>query len=82
MWVFPGNASHIGRRQQQQDAYALSDFADTHFIEHGGYLAIVADGIGGMAHGAEASNLATSTFMASYQSKPVLRDIEDALDEA
>lgn len=82
MWVFPGNASDIGRRKQQQDSYALSDFADTAFIDHGGYLAVVADGIGGMLHGAEAAHIATTAFMSSYQSKPVLQDVDEALDEA
>ena len=82
MWVFPGNASHIGRRNQQQDAYALSDFSDHRFVDHAGYLAIVADGIGGMLHGAEASHIATSAFLASYQAKSVLHEVDEALDDA
>lgn len=82
MWVFPGNASHIGSRKQQQDAYALSDFADLGFVNHGGYLALIADGIGGMLHGAEAAQIATSAFLSNYQSKSVLRDVGEALDQA
>lgn len=82
MWVFPGNASHIGCRPEQQDAYALSDFTDHRFVDHGGYLAVVADGIGGMSHGAEAAQIATSAFLASYQSKSVLREVDESLDQA
>lgn len=82
MKVSPGNASHIGRRQQQQDAFALSDFDDAEFIEHGGYLAVVADGVGGLAHGAEAADTAVSRFVADYRSKFEQQSVDSALDEA
>lgn len=82
MQVLPGNASHIGLRLQQQDAYALSDFNDSEFVDHGGYLAVVADGIGGMLYGTDAANLAVAAFMDSYLSKPMLRDIDEAMDTA
>lgn len=82
MKVLPGNASHIGRRQQQQDAFALSDFADAAFVEHGGYLAVVADGVGGLLHGAEAADIAVTRFVADYLSKASEQTVSDALDEA
>ncbi len=82
MKVLPGNASHIGCRGQQQDAFALSDFADTDFIEHGGYLAVLADGIGGLLHGADAANLAVSHFVTEYLRKFPEQSVEDTLDAA
>ena len=82
MKVLPGNASHIGHRHQQQDAFAFSDFADADFIAHGGYLALVADGIGGLPHGAEAADIATASFLTSYLFKPVELSVADALDSA
>jgi len=82
MKVLPGNASHIGSRHEQQDAFALSDFADSAFIKHGGYLAVVADGIGGLKHGAEAANRAVSYFLSSYLNKSELIPISTALDIA
>ncbi len=82
MQVLPGNASHIGLRRQQQDAYALSDFDDSEFVDHGGYLAVVADGIGGMLHGGDAAKMAVAAFMNSYLSKYMLREVDETLDTA
>lgn len=82
MNVLPGNASHIGSRFEQQDAFALSDFADADFVSHGGYLAVVADGIGGLLHGMEAANTAVTHFVSQYMAKPRGQSVEDALDAA
>lgn len=82
MQVIPGNAIHIGQRKQQQDAFALSDFDDAEFVAHGGYLAVVADGIGGLQYGAQAAMVATSEFVEHYMCKPPEQPVEDALDEA
>ena len=67
--VTPGNAQHVGARSEQQDAFGFSAFDDASFVEHAGVLAIVADGMGGMAMGREASAIAVRTFLASYAAK-------------
>lgn len=82
MDVTPGNASHIGQRQQQQDAFALSDFADQEFIAHGGYLAVVADGIGGLLNGAQAANIAVTEMVNRYLAKSSIHSVDHALDQA
>lgn len=82
MVVLPGNATHIGQRSQQQDVFALSDFADHEFIAHGGYLAVVTDGIGGLLYGAEAAHIATSRFVESYLAKSSELSVSEALDIA
>ena len=82
MLVLPGNASHIGQRAQQQDAFALSDFADDAFVAHGGYLAVVADGVGGLLYGAEAAHIATRRFVEAYLSKPRESSIGEAMNSA
>lgn len=82
MELLPGNASEIGGRQQQQDVFALSDFGDEAFVAHGGYLALVADGIGGLMFGAEAAYVAVASFLSSYRNKPVEQDVDQALDDA
>ena len=82
MLVQPGNASDIGQRQQQQDAFALSDFADADFVSHGGYLAVLADGIGGLRYGAEAAEIAASKFVEHYLAKPRQQSVDAALDAA
>ncbi len=82
MKVTPGNAQYQGERKDQQDTCWISRMDDQAFIQHGGILAIVADGMGGLANGAEASRLATTTFSNGYLSKPVEQSVRDALDEA
>jgi len=78
----PGNAQDVGKRDDQQDSFGFSDPRDTTFMAHGGMLAIVADGMGGMAHGAEASRLAVRAFLQQYASKQLGEPITQALGRA
>lgn len=82
MVVYPANAQHLGSRKEQQDAFGISDLSDTTFISHGGGLAVVADGMGGLAEGGKASSLAVKTFLEAYARKSPKETIEDALDRA
>lgn len=50
-------AQHLGMRRQQQDAFGFSEPAASPFV------AVVADGMGGMRNGAEASRLALREFL-------------------
>lgn len=79
MNIIPGNAQHIGARAEQQDAFGFSDIADKSFTRHGGVLAVVADGMGGLANGREASNLAVRTMLAAYAAKVPTETIPAAL---
>lgn len=67
--VVPGNSQFLGARDKQEDSLGCSDFSDRAFVAHGGYLAVVADGMGGMAHGREASQVAVRVFLETYQAK-------------
>jgi protein phosphatase len=78
----PGNAQHRGGRDQQQDSFGFSDPADRDFMNHGGLLAVVADGIGGMADGADASRIAVHTFLQSYAAKDQAETVGHALRRA
>lgn len=86
MIVRPGNCQHIGARSSQQDAFGFSDKDDLAFVAHGGALAVVADGMGGMANGGEASHLAVRAFLHAYMAKQTDETITAAmlraLDEA
>jgi protein phosphatase len=74
-----GNAQHIGTRQEQQDAFGFSDPGDKSFVEHGGFLGVVADGMGGLTHGSEASYAAVRSFLQAYRLKTATESIADAL---
>lgn len=82
----PGNAQHIGSREEQQDSFAFSDLADESFVPHGGVLAVVADGMGGIAAGGEASGAAVRAFLEAYLAKtpaePIARALTRSLDAA
>jgi protein phosphatase len=79
MRILPGNAQHIGSRRQQQDSFGFSDLADESFRRHGGVLGVVADGMGGMAHGDAASREAVRAFLSAYQMKTEVESIPEAL---
>ncbi|MEZ5403901.1 MAG: protein phosphatase 2C domain-containing protein [Bryobacteraceae bacterium] len=74
-----GNAQHIGRRSQQQDAFCFSNTGDEAFVSHGGVAAVLADGMGGMQHGGEASRTAAAAFLNAYRRKNTDEPIRDAL---
>jgi len=74
-----GNAQIQGARPEQQDAFGFSDKDDAIFVQHGGVLAVVADGMGGHAWGGEASRVAVKTFLRTYMGKPKNGKIPDAL---
>lgn len=86
MIISPGNCQHIGSRSSQQDAFGFSDKDDAEFVAHGGVLAVVADGMGGMSNGGQASHLAVRTFLHAYMTKvdnePVSTAMLRALNEA
>ena len=74
-----GNAQHIGSRQQQQDSFGFFNLEPHSLCGHAGMLAVVADGMGGMAHGEVAGRLAVDTFLAAYQRKTESETIPESL---
>jgi protein phosphatase len=66
------SAQHQGARKEQQDAYACFD----------GYMAVVADGMGGMRLGREAADAAVRAFLDAYAEKTEREAIPDALRRA
>jgi PPM family protein phosphatase len=82
MRFLPGNAQHIGARHSQQDWFGFADPDDGEFIAHGGFLAIVCDGMGGMEYGDAASRTAVRAFLDAYQRKSPAESIPDALERS
>lgn len=64
--VTPYNAQHIGSRDEQQDYFAYSNIFDRNEQKRAGIAAVLADGMGGMANGRQASHTATDVFLKSY----------------
>lgn len=58
-----GNFQGIGQRDQQEDSFYISKYAE---IEERGLLAIISDGMGGMLNGKAASNLAINSFLRQF----------------
>jgi PPM family protein phosphatase len=79
MKIAAGNAQHIGARQEQQDSFGFSDPGNEALVSHGGFLGVVADGMGGLSHGSEASHTAVRSFLQTYESKTPNESIPDAL---
>jgi len=82
MRFLPGNAQHIGARRSQQDSFGFSDPADTGFVQHGGFLAVVCDGMGGMEHGDLAGRTAVRAFLESYARKMAHETVPAALERS
>lgn len=80
--VKPANAQHKGQRESQQDAFGFSSMADTAFAQHGGHLAVLADGMGGLENGAWASTQGVRVFIEAYAGKSAHEPIEVALQRA
>lgn len=79
MRYLPANAQHIGARDYQQDFFGFADPSDHDFLAHGGFLAVLCDGMGGMAHGDVASQVAVRTILEEYGQKTPEETIPDAL---
>ncbi len=66
VYVMPYNAQHIGTRDEQQDYFAYSDLMDADSLRKYGSVAVLADGMGGMGNGSEASKIGVSVFLEAY----------------
>lgn len=75
-----GNAQASGQREEQQDAFAFSNPLDESFVAHAGLLALLADGMGGMANGQAVSRFCVRTFLRNYREKTAEEQIPDALE--
>ncbi len=61
--VLVGNTHHIGEREDQQDSFGVSNIMDKSYAMQNGILAVVADGMGGLANGGRVSALVVSSMI-------------------
>ncbi len=80
--ILTAGAQHIGTRHSQQDSFGFADPNDREFLSHGGFLAVVCDGMGGMEHGDAAGRTAVDAFLKAYRSKTPAESIPEALERS
>ena len=71
----------IGKRDDQQDAYGLTDENDILLYHRRGHLAVVADGMGGLSNGGEISSLAVKSCYNQFYELPEYKKPSDMLLE-
>lgn len=82
MTIRPGCAQHIGSRKEQQDSFAFSHIEDAALVERAGVLAVVADGMGGLALGRESADTAVKAVISVHESSRAENDPVAILQEA
>ena len=71
----------IGQRDDQQDAYGLTDDKDILLYHRRGQFAVVADGMGGLSNGGEISSLAVKSCYNLFYELPEYKKPSDMLLE-
>lgn len=77
-----GNEQDKGNRKGQEDYFASFSPVREVVNSDSGFLAVVADGMGGHTSGGKASVLAVNTFVETYKRKAPGRSISEALGDA
>lgn len=76
------NLQQIGKRSRQEDAFGFVNVTDVTEILKKGFMAIVADGMGGMKDGSFASNTAVSVLRSAFELLDYEADIPSQLNMA
>ena len=73
--IYIGNGQTIGRRDEQDDYFSTTE--TTH-----GTIAVLADGISGLANGRMASTIAVTTFIEEFKKLTTLKNLPNYFKEA
>ncbi|KGR89255.1 PP2C family protein-serine/threonine phosphatase [Lysinibacillus boronitolerans] len=73
--IYIGNGQTIGRRDEQDDYFSTTE--TTH-----GTIAVLADGISGLANGRMASTIAVTTFIEEFKKLTTLKNLPNFFKEA
>lgn len=80
--VVPSNYQHVGARDEQEDSFAFSNLHDEQIVSANGILVALADGMGGLDEGKEASQKAVSSFLKEYEFNNNIKTINRRLKQA
>jgi len=72
-----GNFQGIGKRAKQEDSFYISDFTKDTILQEKGFLAVVADGMGGMENGAQMSAIITGTAKEYFEQIHISGSVSD-----
>lgn len=76
------NLQGIGRRDYQEDSFAFGNALDPDAIRRSGLLLVVADGMGGMKGGRQASETVTAELLSSFAVFDPEKDLAAQLNDA
>lgn len=76
------NVQGIGTREEQQDSFASANAMDVTLMRQEGLFAVVADGMGGMEGGGEASAITVQTMMDAFRQRDPSEDVYLTLRDA
>lgn len=75
-----GNAQHIGKREEQQDSFGISDVFNKEEVSSKGIFAVLADGMGGLNNGGESSRRVVSIMLDAFSQDNLDQNISDGLE--
>lgn len=79
MYINTGNSQNQGARPYQEDSFGYSNIIDSNIISNKGMLAILSDGMGGLANGKSVADYVVQASIAMFDSINPQVDISEQL---
>ncbi len=79
MYINTGNSQNQGARPYQEDSFGYSNIIDSNILSSKGMLAILSDGMGGLANGKNVADYVVQTSIAMFDSINPQADIREQL---
>lgn len=81
MYINTGNSQNQGARPYQEDSFGYSNIIDSEIISNKGMVAILSDGMGGLANGKVVADYVVQTAIAMFESMNPMASISDQLQK-
>lgn len=80
MYINTGNSQNQGARPYQEDSFGYSNIIDSNIVTNKGMLAILSDGMGGLANGKSVADYVVQASIAMFDSLNPQANISDQLE--
>lgn len=80
MYINTGNSQNQGARPYQEDSFGYSNIIDSGIVSQKGMLAILSDGMGGLANGKSVADYVVQTSIAMFEALNPRECISDQLE--